>query len=163
MIKLSLQLLHYFIGLIPEPSQLSTSTNLRIDFNWVNVNGLQESFGENEMQWFEKIREACGGESEIIDFPNHEALKQDPQGALLNFFLRLAKIPVPPVPLINYMTPIPMSEQMPLSVYKDIREYNLPYFKHGYGSEKIDLSSNSYASWIADRVDLIGNFKNCIC
>ena len=79
-------------------------------FNWVNVNGLQETFGRNEMQWFEKIREACGGESEIVDYPNHEALRQDRQGSLLNFFLRLAEFPVAPFPLINYMTPIPMSE-----------------------------------------------------
>ena len=138
-------------------------TILRIDFNWINVNGLQETFGENEIQWFEKIREACGGESEIVDNPNHEALKQDHRGALLNLFLRLAKVPVPPVPLIDYKIPIPMSEQMPLYVYNDIREYNLPYFKHGYGSEKPDLSSNGYASWVADRADLIGNFDtNCI-
>ena len=128
----------------------------------MNVNGLQETFGENEIQWFEKIREACGGESEIADYPNHEALKQDKKEALLNFLLRSAGFPFPPtVPLINYMTPIPMSEQMSLYLYNDVREYNLPYFKKGYGSEKLDLSSNGYASWIADRVDLIGNFKNC--
>ena len=154
---------YYFIGLIPNPSQLSKSTLLKIDFNWINVNGLQETFGENEMEWFEKIREACGGESEIVDYPNHEALKQDQQGALLNLFLRLGKVPVPPVQLIDYKIPIPMSEQMPLYVYNDIREYNQPYFKHGYGSEKPDLSSNGYASWVADRADLIGNFDtNCI-
>ena len=154
---------YYFIGLIPNPSLLSKSTLLKIDFNWINVNGFQETFGENEMEWFEKIREACGGESEIVDYPNHEALKQDRQGSLLNLFLRLAGFPVAPVPLINYMTPIPMSEQTSLYVYNDVREYNQPYIKRGYGSEKLDLSSNSYANWIADRVDLIGNFNNYIC
>ena len=144
--KPALQLFHCFIGQIPHPSQLSKSTFIRIDFNWVNVNGLQESFGENEMQWFERIREACGGESEIVDAPNHEALKQDHQGALLNFFRRLAKVPVPPVSLIDYKIPIPLSEQIPLYVYNDIREYNQPYFKHGYGTEKLDLSSNGYVN-----------------
>merc|ERR1712183_273701 len=111
------------------------------------------------MQWFERIREACGGESEIVDAPNLGALKHDPQGALFNFFLRLSnnQVPYPPSSIVDYKTPIPLSEMNQLFPYNDIREFNQPYFKKVYASEKINLSSNGYVTWIADRVSLIGN------
>ena len=57
-----------------------------------------------------------------------------------------------------YKTPIPLSEMNQLFPFNDIREFNQPYFKKAYASEKINLSSNGYVNWIADRVALIGNY-----
>ena len=145
--------------MIPNILQLPHSTNLVIYAKWANINGLQETFGMNEMQWFDRIREACGGESQITDFPNLDALNQNPQGAIFNFFfVRAANIPipVPPSPIVDYRNPIPLSEQNRLFVYNDVREFNQPFIKGVYRSEKMDLSSNGYTNWIADRVELIG-------
>ena len=148
--------------MIPNILQLPHSTNLVIYAKWANINGLQETFGMNEMQWFDRIREACGGESQISDFPNLDALKQNPQGAIFNFFVRAANIPipVPPSPIVDYRNPIPLSEQNRLFVYNDVREFNQPFIKGVYRSEKMDLSSNGYTNWIADRVELIGKINN---
>ena len=154
--------------MIPNILQLPHSTNLVIYAKWANINGLQETFGMNEMQWFDRIREACGGESQISDFPNLDALKQNPQGANFNFFVRAAH-GVQLISLskfhhlqyvVDYRNPIPLSEQNRLFVYNDVREFNQPFIKGVYRSEKMNLSSNGYTNWIADRVELIGKINN---
>ena len=40
-----------------------------LTFQWDNINGEEEKFDDSVAEWFEKLRNAAGGEDEIIDFP----------------------------------------------------------------------------------------------
>ena len=119
-------------------------------FQWDNVNGENEKFGIKEAKWFEKIREAAGGEQKIIDFNlNYDKLN------VQKFLATAAGFPMS-YDKVHYKVPIPCSKQMRLFSYDEGREFNMPYYKRTYISEKTDLSNNGYVDLITERIQKIG-------
>ena len=49
-----------------------------------------------------------------------------------------------------------MSKQMRLFAYDEVREFNMPYYKRTYISEKADLSKNGYVDMVTERIQEIG-------
>ena len=51
---------------------------------------------------------------------------------------------------------------MRLFAYDEVREFNMPYYKRTYISEKTDLSKNGYVDMVTDRIQKIGNvIRHC--
>ena len=112
------------------PLQPPKYPNILIYLKWTNVNGSDEKFGEEEIKWFMKVREAMGGEGQIADYPTLEILKHDFKGTMVEYFktalgFRGAK----PYPKVDYLKPTPMSQQIRLFMYDPVREFNQPYIK----------------------------------
>ena len=57
---------------------------------------------------------------------------------------------------VDYKVPIPCSKQMRLFAYDEVREFNMPYYKRTYISEKADLSKNGYVDMVTERIQEIG-------
>ena len=66
---------------------------------------------------------------------------------------------VDPYTKTGYKSPTPVSEAMFQFSYADKREFVQPYEKRCYLTDKTDLSTNGYAKWITDRIDLIAGEK----
>ena len=119
-----------------------------------------------ELEWFENIREIMGGEDEIIDYPTLNA-QNDFLCVLLEIMaerLKIDKVLNPIGKLLGiksyekvlYTKAVPMSMQMRLWAYEDVREFNQPYVKKVYQTDKVDLSKNGYAEWVSNRIASIG-------
>ena len=107
-----------------------------------------------------------GGEDEIIDYPTLNAQK-DFLCVLLEIMaerLKIDKVLNPIGKLLGiksyekvlYTKAVPMSMQMRLWAYEDVREFNQPYVKKVYQTDKVDLSKNGYAEWVSNRIASIG-------
>ena len=59
------------------PLQPPKYPNILIYLKWANVNGSDEKFGQEEIKWFKKVREAMGGEGQMTDFPKLKISKHD--------------------------------------------------------------------------------------
>ena len=99
---------------------------------------------------FERIREAAGeidGETPLTDrvLDNPKSVCQMIKFALGLDFDR-----------VDYNDPIPISKQMLLFSYYDIREFNQSSYKRTYISEKYDLHTNGYVDWVVKRVEELG-------
>ena len=131
---------------------------LVVYFQWANVYGNEEKFGDDEAAWFEKVREAMGGEEQILDAPEINTEEADPHAVLFNLMKCFLKDPdAQPYTRAHYTVPTPLSECMRYWAFEDVREFVQPYEKRTYMSDKSDLSTNGYAEWVADRVDLIAS------
>ena len=64
-----------------------------------------------------------------------------------------------PYEKISFKDAIPMSKQMRLFTYDEIREFNMPFYKRSYASEKTDLATNGYVDMVTQRIQEIG--MNC--
>ena len=141
-------------GLLPEFSKsvkgicdfVSCAGNLRLSGLFKE----KEKFGDKEAKWFEKIRETAGGDKNITDY-NLNFDKQD----VLMFLAAGAGFPMP-YAKVSYKVPIPCSKQMRLFAYNEVREFNMPYYKRTYISEKTDLSKNGFVDLLTERIQKIG-------
>ena len=116
-----------------------------------------EPFGEKELMWFDRLREAMGGEDEIHDYPTFKAQIEEPTKVFGQFLSNLATgTQGGSYPKANHLTPTPVSEQMRLWTYEEVREFNQPAFKRCYLSEKKDLLDNGYPEWVSSRIQEIG-------
>ena len=131
-------------------SMMMMIIKLHNHFQWDNVNGEKEKFGDKEAKWFEKIRETAGGEKNITDY-NLNFDKQD----ILKFLATVTGFSMP-YAKVSYKVPIPSSKQMRLFAYNEVREFNMPYYKRTYISEKTDLSKNGYVDLLTERIQKIG-------
>jgi len=61
---------------------------------------------------------------------------------------------------LEYTQHVPMSTLSRHWVYSDVREYVMPYEKRTYFSDRTDLSTNGWASWLANRVDVVTGVHN---
>lgn len=112
------------------PLQPPKYPNILIYLKWANVNGSDENFGQEEIKWFKKVREAMGGEGQITDFPTLEILKHDFKGTMVEYFKAALSFPdAKPYPKVDYLEPTPMSQQIRLFMYDPVREFNQPYIK----------------------------------
>ena len=57
---------------------------------------------------------------------------------------------------VDYNLHVPISKQLFLFSYYDIREFNQSSYKRTYTSEKYDLVNNGYVDWITSRIHEIG-------
>ena len=69
-----------------------TKTVLVLFCSWANLNGEGEEFGEKDRYWFEKFRDALGGDRELADYPQlrHQVLDKD--GANLSWMKQMIGI-----------------------------------------------------------------------
>ena len=122
-------------------------------FQWGNVNGANEKFGEEEKKKFEALREAAGGDGQITDFPLLMGLgTEEEQAHYAKFMLKSTGMANLDYKKIKYKRPIPCSQQMRLFAYNDVREFNQPYYKRTYLSEKKDFLDTGHVGWVTDRV-----------
>ena len=61
-----------------------------------------------------------------------------------------------PYEKISFKDAIPMSKQMRLFTYDEVREFNMPFYKRSYASEKTDLATNGYVDMVTQRIQKIG-------
>ena len=59
---------------------------------------------------------------------------------------------------VDYKLPIPISKQMALFAYNEVREFNKPAYKRTYLSEKYDLHTNGYVDWVSQRLEYLGRY-----
>ena len=98
-----------------------------------------------------------GGEDEIHDYPSLKAQVEEPTKTFGSLLLNLSQEKkIRAYPRVDYQVPTPVSEQMRLWPYDEVREFNQPAFKRCYISEKEDLLENGYPEWVANRVKEIG-------
>ena len=127
---------------------------LVIYFQWANVNGTEEQFGEKEIRLFEKVRGAMG--PLILDAVELNAFEENPEEERINFVKNLLQAPdARPFKQIKYTIPTPISEMTRYWVYEDVREFVQPFEKRAYMTDKTDLSSNGWSEWLSGRVDVI--------
>ena len=101
--------------------------SLLIMVHWINVNGEEEKFGEKEMEWFEKIREALG--SPLLDAIELNAAEESPVETRTNFVKTLHGDPNAPYPDVRYTTPTPISEMLRYYIWDDVREFPQSFHK----------------------------------
>ena len=109
-----------------------------------------ETFPEEARKLFERIRVAAGesdGESPLID-----RVSDNPKSVcqMVKFSLGLD------YDRVDYNDPIPISKQVLLFSYYDVREFNQPAYKRTYISEKFDLHTNGWVDWVVKRVEELG-------
>ena len=56
-----------------------------------------------------------------------------------------------PYEKISFKDAVPMSKQMRLFTYDEVREFNMPFYKRSFVSEKTDLTTNGYVDLITQR------------
>ena len=118
---------------------------------WANVGGIQEKFGEEEVGFFEKLREQCGT---LVDGP----LDLESKEVKLNFVKTLIGDPsAEEYEKLLYTTPRRMSEIAQHWTMQDVREYIYPFEKRCYMSDRTDLSTNNWVKWISERIDVIAS------
>merc|ERR1719330_115193 len=130
---------------------------------WANTGGAAQEFGEFERSYFESLRKALG--TNLVDAAAHGV-----QGVqhMVHDFKRLfggntdkkldTKLDEDAETFLGhleYTQPVPMSTLSRHWVYSDVREYVMPYEKRTYFSDRTDLSTNGWASWLANRVDVV--------
>ena len=94
-----------------------------------------------------------GGEGEIHDYPTVHAQMEEPTKTFGQFLLNIAKgTNTGTYPIVNHHVTTPVSEQMRLWPYDEVREFNQSAFKRCYISEKEDLLEVGYPEWVASRV-----------
>ena len=103
-----------------------------------------------------------GGENDIHDYPTLEAFKDISDivlemgtKAVLGKF-NLGHLTIDKYEKANHLTPTPLSKQMRLWTYEDVREFNQPYVKKAYHTDKTNLSTIGYSDWVADRIYKLG-------
>ena len=170
-------LLHYpeqYADGIPwaEESKLAIPQRLApvilIYFQWANINGEDECFGEQERMWFEKIRIAM--EPLVFDAPKNQSNGRPKLEEMKLFIQAFAaslqgdmeiKAKYDQLDLLRYSDPTAMSELSRYWVYDDVREYCQPFEKRVYMTNKTDLSTNGWVGWVSNQVDQIdGEYRN---
>ena len=124
-------------------------------YKWINVNG--ETFPVEAGNLFEKIRGAVGKESSIIDRVLDDPDRNISWKAVLKWSVGLN------YKRVDYKLPIPISKQMILFSYNDVREFNQSSYKRSYISEKYDLHTNGYLDWVVKRVEELGMWYLVLC
>ena len=139
-------------------------------FQWTNVNGSEEQFGEEEIAWFEKIREGVGPDFcdaiEINAFEESEIYSLDtkvrhpndtltpPHSKQRGMFRKSLATGVPPeYKTLEYTKPTPISEMMRYQMWDYVREFPQPVQKRTYFTNRMDLSTNGWVKEIADVID----------
>ena len=115
-------------------------------YKWINVNG--ETFPVEAGNLFEKIRGAAGGSviDRVLDNPD----KIFSWCSVLKWAVGLD------YKRVDYNIPVPISKQMILFAYNEVREFNQSCYKRTYLSEKYDLDTNGYLDWVVKRVEELG-------
>ena len=124
-----------------------------IFLQWSNVEGIKHTFGEQEKNWFSRIREAFSPNklddrirlmSDTIFAPAAHALKNWMHEADVQNWM-----------YVNEHKHTPLSQLMRYWCWEDIREYVKPYEKRFLLSNRYDLSNNGWPEWVSQRVEQI--------
>merc|ERR1711920_35486 len=131
---------------------------------WANTGGAAQEFGEFERSYFDSLRTAL--EPNFLDSMIHASREVD---HMMHDFRSLfgaeqetnADKDAETLKChLDYKEHIPMSTLSRHWVYPDVREYVMPYEKRTYFTDRADLSTNGWASWLANRVNIVTGEKN---
>jgi len=132
----------------------AVNPQLIVYFSWINVNGEGETIPEEACKLFEKIRGAVGRECKIIDRVLDDPDRNINWDAVLKWKLGMN------YKRVDYHHPIPVSKQMLLFSFNDIREFNQSSYKRTYLIEKYDMDTNGYLDWVVKRMEDLDNFAS---
>jgi len=120
---------------------------------WANVQGSKEKFGDKEKIWFDKIRNAAS--PNIMDKAFDEVYD-----GIFSPITKVLKAVIGRKEINNWMhvseeKHMPMSKLTRYWCYEDIREFVKPYEKRTYFSNRHDLSTNGWLTWVSGRINQI--------
>jgi len=119
---------------------------------WDNTGGAEQEFTDEDAQVFERVRKVL--EHDFLDavLEGHETLVN-----VTNWVKRLfggdRSAENPSWLWLDYKKHTPVSKLIQYRVWRDVREYVMPFEKRAYFSEKADLSTNGYVDWVVKTVD----------
>merc|ERR1719330_1260717 len=126
---------------------------------WANTGGAAQEFGEFERSYFESLRTALAPnfldavfattrqiDNIVHDFRSLFGVEQESKADIAAEKVKGH---------LSYNQHVPMSTLSRHWAYPDVREYVMPYEKRTYFTDRTDLSTNGWASWLSSRVDIV--------